>query len=536
MITENCSNMVDISISKDVLVIGAGSFGLQAAGQIAAQGYKVSVIGAKTACARQSGCTSEMLETGGVNIMQDVSIEALAGVVGDFRATLTKNSEKVESIFGAVVVAPQYSYSPLNAKYGLTLNDKVMTLSQFEAIISDSEKMKAIQNGGEGGSGANVAFLMGFAQEGDPLLTGRILKGALAVQNMKGCKAYIYAGNVKVGASGLERLFTQGRHAGVVCFKPSETPKVEQSADLLKITIKDPVVRSDVELTPDFIVVEEGLVVDRQNFDLCAKLRVDTDLDGFLPSNNVHRFPAKSNRDGIFIVNSSLDATNAALRVKELIGDGTKKVVADRAKVDENLCVICLTCYRSCPHGAIFWQNGAAAISPAACQGCGICASECPMDAIQLGEFTDESLRANIKDAVVSAQSAQKDAKSEPAIVAFCCKNSAFEAFEAAKLFGHEMPVGFKIVKVPCAGKVDVEFIMKAFVDGADGVMVAACHEGNCKAERGNTYAKWRVNEIQKRLELMGFGKERLTFTTIASNMAKEFASKVNDFAKSLEG
>ncbi|MBF0243533.1 MAG: hydrogenase iron-sulfur subunit [Desulfamplus sp.] len=63
-----------------------------------------------------------------------------------------------------------------------------------------------------------------------------------------------------------------------------------------------------------------------------------------------------------------------------------------------------------------------------------------------------------------------------------------------------------------------------------------SCHEGNCKAERGNTYAKWRVNEIQKRLELMGFGKERLTFTTIASNMAKEFASKVNDFAKSLEG
>lgn len=43
------------------------------------------------------------------------------------------------------------------------------------------------------------------------------------------------------------------------------------------------------------------------------------------------------------------------------------------------------------------------------------------------------------------------------------------------------------MVKVPCAGKVDVEFIMKAFVDGADGVMVAACHEGNCKANGGAT-------------------------------------------------
>lgn len=517
--TANCSNMVDIAINKDVLIVGAGSAGLESAAKIAAQGYKVSVIGEKTACARQSGCTAEMLETGGVNIMQDVCLDSIAGVVGDFRATLVKGDEKMETVFGAVVVAPQYTYAPLNNKYGLTINDKVMSQSQFDAVIADIP------------AGSTVAFLSGFAQEGDPVATGKVLNSALAVQKMENCNAYIYAGNVKVGAKGLERIFTQGRHAGVVCFKPAQMPVIEQDGNNIKIVIKDPVVRTDVELMPDYLVVEEELVVGQQNLDLAAKLRIDTDLDGLLPSNNVHRFPAKSNRDGIFVVNNSADAANIALRVKELIGDGIKTVAADRAKVDEDRCVICLTCYRSCPHGAIFWENGAAAISPAACQGCGICASECPMDAIQLGEFNDDMLRAGIQDAVTSAQE-QKDS---PSIIAFCCKNSALEAGEAAAEFGHEMPSGFKMVKVPCAGKVDVEFIMKAFVDGADGVMVAACHEGNCKAERGNIYAKWRVNEIQKRLENMGLGKDRLVFTTIASNMAKEFAGKVNDFAAKLQ-
>lgn len=515
MISENCNNMVDISISKDVLVVGAGAEGLEAAARIAAQGYRVSVVGEKRACARQSGCSTEMLETGKVNIMQEVSLESLAGVVGDFRATLTKGAEKMEALFGAVVVAPQYTYEPLNQKYGLTLNEKVKSLSQFEAMVADIP------------IGSTVAFVSGFAQEGDTVGTARVLNSALAVQKIENCNAYIYAGNVKVGAKGLERIFTQGRHAGVVCFKPAAMPVIEQSGDTVKIVITDPVVRTDVELTPDYLVVEEALVVGKKNLDIAATLRIDTDLDGLLPSNNVHRFPAKSNREGIFVANNSADAANIALRVKELIGDGTKTVAADRATVDEDRCVICLTCYRSCPHGAIFWQNGAAAISPAACQGCGICASECPMDAIQLGGFNDDSLRSGIKDAVESA-------KGSPSIVAFCCKNSALEAGEAAKQFGHEMPAGFKMVKVPCAGKVDVEFIMQAFVDGADGVMVAACHEGNCKAERGNIYAKWRVNEIQKRLDNIGLGKERLVFTTIASNMAKEFAGKVNAFAAKL--
>lgn len=522
--TAEKSKMVEIKTNKDVLILGAGSSGLEAAAGISAQGYKAVVIGKKTACACSSGCTKESMAAGQVEILEDVVLADLNGVAGDFKASLVKGGEKSEATFGALVVAPQYTREPLNAAYNIALSDRIVTQTQIETMLADDAGKTKLVNG----KGTTVAFLSGLAGEGDPESTRRTLQSALDLQQLENCNAYIYAGNVKVGAKGLERMFTRSRHEGVVCFKPLEMPVIEAGDDKVKLSIQDPVVRTTIELEADYLVVDEGVIVNQADIDLAETLGIDTDIDGLLPSNNVHRFPAKSNREGIYVANNSMDAANVALRVKELIGDGVRTVAEDIAVVDENRCVICLTCYRCCPHGAIYWKDGAAAISPAACQGCGICASECPMDAIQLGEFTDDDLRSGIKDALAEKTDAA------PSIVAFCCKNSALEAGEAAKQFGEELPAGFKMVKIPCAGKVDVEFIMNAFVEGADGVMVAACHDGNCKAERGNTYAKWRVNEICQRLESMGLDKNRLAFTTVASNMAKEFALKVNDFAKNL--
>ncbi|MFH1154955.1 MAG: hydrogenase iron-sulfur subunit [Pseudomonadota bacterium] len=514
--------MIDITISKDVLVIGSGQTGLDSAVRVASQGYPVLFVDQKSVSASAvdlSGAAGAQIE-----VMTGTRIRTLAGVAGDFRATLDSGKAVVERKFGAIVVAPEYQWEALNERYGLPLNDRIINQSQMEAMLADPEGQARLKNG----SGSCVAFLSGFGQEGTPAATQRVLESALAVQNLENCRAYIYAGNIKVGGKGLERLFTTGRHAGVVCFKPETRPVVQTDSGSLKIISRDPVVRTDVELEPDYIVIEEGLAVDDIDRALADVLRIDADGEGFVPSNNVHRFPARSNREGIYVAAAPGEAANVALRVKEFIGDGVRQVVEDRAKVNENRCVICLTCYRCCPHGAIFWEKGAAAISPVACQGCGICASECPMDAIQLGAFSDDSLKAGIAKALESAP------VSGPSIVAFCCENSALEAGEAAKAFGAEMPEGLRMIQVPCAGKVDVEFIMNAFVEGADGVMVFACHEGNCKAERGNIYARWRVNEVRKRLAAMGLNKNRLIFTTTAANMADDFAAKVNAFAGTL--
>jgi coenzyme F420-reducing hydrogenase delta subunit/Pyruvate/2-oxoacid:ferredoxin oxidoreductase delta subunit len=358
------------------------------------------------------------------------------------------------------------------------------------------------------------------------------LESVQKIVDMDECAAYVYVNNLKVAEDGLERLYKQGRDNGAIYFKLQVAPAVVQNNGELRITFYDPVIRNDIELSPDMLVVEESLIADQQNATLAEILRIDMGPAGFLQKENVHRLPVGTNREGIFVVGGSRDVQNTAksladvdnmlLRVKQLIGGGTKTVTT-KAVVDREKCTICLTCYRCCPHGAIYWDDKAV-ISPAACQGCGICASECPMDAIQLVDFTDGEMTTRIKEA--AAVPAKTNA---PKIIAFCCQNSAFEAGTAAQLFHYDLPAGLQIIKIPCAGKVDINYILNALVEGADGVIVMACHTGNCKSESGNTYAKWRVNDAYRKLEQIGIPKDRLDFATLASNMSSDFARIVID-------
>ena len=150
------------------------------------------------------------------------------------------------------------------------------------------------------------------------------------------------------------------------------------------------------------------------------------------------------------------------------------------------------------------------------------------MDAIQVGDFSDAAMQTRIRDAVDTESAAAK-------IVAFCCQNSAVEAYEMAQLFQMKLPEGLQVVKVPCAGKVDLDYILSAFAEGADGVVVLTCHTDNCKSERGNTYASWRVADAKAKLETVGLAPERLAFATLAANMGSSFTTIVNDMETTLK-
>jgi coenzyme F420-reducing hydrogenase delta subunit len=104
-----------------------------------------------------------------------------------------------------------------------------------------------------------------------------------------------------------------------------------------------------------------------------------------------------------------------------------------------------------------------------------------------------------------------------------------------AEAYGLPKPANLQMIKVPCAGKVDLDYMMNAFVEGADGLMIMACHAGNCKSERGNTYAKWRVEDLHRMMEEMGLEKERLEFVTLASNMGGGFSETLTGMEKKLK-
>ena len=90
-------------------------------------------------------------------------------------------------------------------------------------------------------------------------------------------------------------------------------------------------------------------------------------------------------------------------------------------------------------------------------------------------------------------------------------------------------PTNIKIVKLPCTGKIDVIYLLKAFQSGADGVYVAGCMEGDCHYLIGNLRARKRVEYTQKILDEVGIGGERLAMYNMSAAQATRFVEVANE-------
>jgi coenzyme F420-reducing hydrogenase delta subunit len=140
------------------------------------------------------------------------------------------------------------------------------------------------------------------------------------------------------------------------------------------------------------------------------------------------------------------------------------------------------------------------------------------MDAIQIHTYTDSYLKSQLQR-IDQASS----------ILAFCCQNSAYEAANLAAMSGQRIPDNVKLIKVPCAGKVDADYLLSAFRSGADGVLVLACHHESCKSVKGSQMAQWRVESLREALEESGLEGERLLFRSVAPGMSSDFQGAVRE-------
>lgn len=85
-------------------------------------------------------------------------------------------------------------------------------------------------------------------------------------------------------------------------------------------------------------------------------------------------------------------------------------------------------------------------------------------------------------------------------------------------------PSNVKVIQVPCTGRVDILHLLKAIEDGADGVYVAGCLEGECHFLTGNLKAKRRVQYVKKTLEEIGIEPERIEMFNLSSGEGARFA------------
>ena len=121
-------------------------------------------------------------------------------------------------------------------------------------------------------------------------------------------------------------------------------------------------------------------------------------------------------------------------------------------------------------------------------------------------------------------------------VVGFCCQRGPEEAIDLAGERGMQYPCEITFIKVPCAGRVDIVHLLRAFREGADAVFVVGCLEGNCHHVYGNLEAGKKVERAKRILDEVGLGGSRLEMFHVASNqpfrvpqLAQEMLSRVKD-------
>jgi len=124
----------------------------------------------------------------------------------------------------------------------------------------------------------------------------------------------------------------------------------------------------------------------------------------------------------------------------------------------------------------------------------------------------------------------------EPKIVSFLCNWCSYAGTDLAGTSRMKYPHNVRIIRVPCSGRVDPLFVVKAFLDGADGVMVLGCHPGDCHYQQGNYYAQRRYSIMHKLLDFTGIEYERLFVEWVSASEGKRFANVITTFTEKIKG
>lgn len=119
-----------------------------------------------------------------------------------------------------------------------------------------------------------------------------------------------------------------------------------------------------------------------------------------------------------------------------------------------------------------------------------------------------------------------------PEITVFTCIYCGYMAADTAGLLRCEYPATIKIVRLPCTGTTDVQYLLDAFEEGADGVYIVACSLGNCHYEHGNERAYGRMLHTREILESIGLEPERLDMFFVSGGMGASFAQYAQEMTE----
>ncbi|MEW5722920.1 MAG: FAD-dependent oxidoreductase, partial [Thermodesulfobacteriota bacterium] len=410
-----------VPVEQAALVIGGGPAGMTAALTLAGQGFRVHLVEREATLGGLSRRLARTLEGDDVRAflfgliekvenhhLIEVHLEAevveITGRVGWFQGRLSERGRENLVGFGAVIVATGAAeYTP--GEYGYGRDARVLTqLSLHEELFGDGDPLAGIES-------LVMIQCVGSRTEEHSycsrICCGQAVANALRIKELRPeTDVTILFRDIRT-FSLKEVYYRRARDLGVrfIRFDPERPPSVTTGANELEVTVFDQILHEEIVLAADRLVLSAAVRPRPDARKLASALKLPLDADGFFMEAHLKLRPVDFVSAGYFLAGAAhgpkfleeclAQAKAAASRAATVLARKELLAGGEVAVVDQDRCVCCLTCLRTCPYGVPrVDENHFAFIDPAACQGCGSCASACPRQAIQVRHHKDEQMIA----------------------------------------------------------------------------------------------------------------------------------------------
>jgi F420-non-reducing hydrogenase iron-sulfur subunit len=123
----------------------------------------------------------------------------------------------------------------------------------------------------------------------------------------------------------------------------------------------------------------------------------------------------------------------------------------------------------------------------------------------------------------------------EPRILGFLCNWCCYAGADLAGVSRFQYPPNIRVIRIMCSAKLAPTYVMKAFLEGVDGVFIGGCHIGDCHYLKGNYYTRRRVMMLKKVLEVLGLEPERLKLAWVSAAEGAIYADVIRAYTQKIK-
>jgi len=340
--------------------------------------------------------------------------------------------------------------------------------------------------------------------------------------------------DIRAFGKGFEEMYDKSREAGVRYIRgiPGEINERDGTGNL-QMLVENTTTQQMEEYEFDMIVLSVGVRPRHDDAKIRRLLTLSTTADGFLMESHPKLKPVDAPTKGVYIAGCSespkdvkdsvTQAGAAAARAGALLNAGKVTVESITCSIDQDICNACGMCVSVCPYGAITADKKAnikASVVEAACAGCGTCGAACPFEAITMRHFTDTQIVSQI-DTLLMEKQREK-------VIVFACNWCSYAGGDTAGISRMQYAASCRLIRTMCSGRVDEDFVLRAFRKGAPVVLVSGCHFADCHYIDANRQTVKRMYRLWNYIEKRGIRPERLQLEWISAAEGPKFQRTMN--------